>query len=326
MMRGAGPAKLAALSVALVVHAALAAALVSVEATEVEGADGGTEVRLGNAFADMAVGTLSSVTAEAPENVAPETPDRLEAERAEPLQPEAATTAPERAPAGTVSPVEAIAVPSETTAERAQAVAISRAKEHPSDVSAVPTASATQVLQSPQVSERVAAEIPESAAVTRSARPKPRSAEFEAEHKPPQMAKAEPQPKTQPDTRAKPAPGNSDRNAQAGEANGQRAAVAMQSGAGGRQKAAGNAAASNYPGLVMGKLSRAGKPRVTARGTAVVAFSIAANGALSSVSLARSSGSAALDQAALRLVRGVGRFPEPPSGARRSFSIQIKGR
>jgi protein TonB len=76
----------------------------------------------------------------------------------------------------------------------------------------------------------------------------------------------------------------------------------------------------------MRKLSRAGKPRVSARGAAVVAFSIAPHGGLSSVSLARSSGSAALDQAALRLVRGAGPFPKPPTGARRSFSIQIKGR
>jgi protein TonB len=76
----------------------------------------------------------------------------------------------------------------------------------------------------------------------------------------------------------------------------------------------------------MRRLSQAGRPRVNARGTAVVAFNISGNGGLASVSLARSSGSSALDQAAVQLVRGAGPFPPPPEGAQRSFSIQIKGR
>ncbi|HKK84958.1 MAG TPA: energy transducer TonB [Roseovarius sp.] len=53
---------------------------------------------------------------------------------------------------------------------------------------------------------------------------------------------------------------------------------------------------------------------------------MSANGGLAAVSLARSSGSSALDQAALRLVRGAGPFPKPPQGARRNFSVKIQGR
>lgn len=326
MIRGARPAKLAALSVALVAHAALAAALVSRETTEIEGGAGSAEVRLGNAFADMAAGTLSAVSPDTAEAIAPETPNRLTAERAKPTPPETGVTAVDPAPADAAQPTKADPVLSDPTLSVAHAVPVAHAEAPALVQTALPSLDAGQALQPPPISERVEAEASDSAAVTRSLRPKRRTAEFAAAHEPVQVAKPKPQPTAKPAPRANTSPGNSERNAQAGEATGQRQAVARQSGTAGRQQAAGNAAASNYPGLVMRRLSRAGKPRVNARGTAVVAFSIAANGGLSSVSLARSSGSAALDQAALRLVRGAGPFPVPPAGARRSFSIQIKGR
>ncbi|MWB79081.1 TonB family protein [Pseudooceanicola sp. 216_PA32_1] len=337
MMRLAGPAKLVALSVALGLHGALAVALVSRDTTEIEGADGGTEVRLGSAFADMAAGTLSSQSAEKAEATAPDAPDRLHAEHAEPSPPERAATTVDHAPTGTARPLQAEPVPSEQAlsavnsapsepAAPAQAVPVARADPSPAVQAVVPGPDAAETLQSPPVADRVEGAAPDSAAVVRSLRPKPRSAAFEATQKPAPVAKPEPRPTAKPATRAAQAPGNAERNARAGEATGRQEAVAQQSGTAGRQHAAGNAAASNYPGLVMRRLSRAGKPRVTARGTAVVVFSIAANGGLSSVSLARSSGSAALDRAALQLVRGAGPFPQPPAGARRSFSIQITGR
>ena len=65
---------------------------------------------------------------------------------------------------------------------------------------------------------------------------------------------------------------------------------------------------------------------MNARGAAVVAFSIAGSGGLSGVSLARSSGSAALDRAAIQVVQRAAPFPAPPAGAQRSYSIQIKAR
>jgi protein TonB len=76
----------------------------------------------------------------------------------------------------------------------------------------------------------------------------------------------------------------------------------------------------------MRALSRVRKPNVRARGAATIGFSIAPSGGLSSVLVARSSGSAALDRAALRLVQRAAPFPPPPRGARRNFSIQIQGR
>jgi len=52
-----------------------------------------------------------------------------------------------------------------------------------------------------------------------------------------------------------------------------------------------------------------------ARGTAVVSFGVSRSGGLSYVRLGRSSGSPALDQAALSAVRRAAPFPPPPAGA-----------
>ena len=59
--------------------------------------------------------------------------------------------------------------------------------------------------------------------------------------------------------------------------------------------------------------------------TATIAFAIASNGGLASVSVARGSGSAALDRAAVSVIRKAAPFPRPPAGARRQYSIKIKG-
>ncbi len=140
-------------------------------------------------------------------------------------------------------------------------------------------------------------------------------------------------PKTRPD---KPAPpqrkktsqqGNSNQNASIGAATGNRTAKAtQQSSQAGPSAQAGNAAASNYPGTVMRKISRIPKPRSKTNGTAVIRFAIAPSGALQSVSIAQSSGSAGLDQAALKVVSRAAPFPAPPPGARRNFAIKISGR
>lgn len=138
---------------------------------------------------------------------------------------------------------------------------------------------------------------------------------------PPQQAKSSaPQA-----ARTRAARGQSSTNSRAGESTGSKTATAITTGNGGRSEAAGNAAASNYRGKVMRRLSRVRKPRVGTRGTATVSFTIAANGALAKLGLARSSGSERLDQAALQVIRRAAPFPKPPPGARRSFSIQIKG-
>ena len=120
---------------------------------------------------------------------------------------------------------------------------------------------------------------------------------------------------------------NAARDATRGSAIGKEDADTVQAGRDTRSKSAerGNAAASNYPGMVMRHLSRVPRTRVNSSGTAVVRFRISGNGGLGGVSVASGSGSARLDRAALRVVRRAAPFPPPPSGAQRSFSIAIKG-
>ncbi|OBQ75465.1 TonB family protein [Mesorhizobium erdmanii] len=86
---------------------------------------------------------------------------------------------------------------------------------------------------------------------------------------------------------------------------------------GGKQKDAGNAAASRYSGEVAGRLARANRrvsksAQTTARNNAIVAFVVLANGSISNLQLAKSSGSPELDQFALDLVRKQAPFPPIP--------------
>lgn len=157
--------------------------------------------------------------------------------------------------------------------------------------------------------------------------------------KSPRPTKRKPQPKTEKITKKKKKPkkiakpkatprGNAKNNNLQGSTTGVKTARAKVKGVskGKAGKKSGNAAASNYPGKVMRKIARVPRPRGHSKGTAVVAFSVSSSGGLARVSLARSSGSSALDKAALRVIRKAAPFPAPPSGARRSFSIRIKGR
>ena len=75
----------------------------------------------------------------------------------------------------------------------------------------------------------------------------------------------------------------------------------------------------------MRRIQRA-KRRANVRGEAIVAFRIGPGGGLAGVSLARSSGSARLDEIAVAQVRRAAPFPPPPSGARTSFTVRIKGK
>lgn len=397
MTRSSRSAKIAALATALAAHGALAVATNTPEEARIEGSSGAGEVRLGNAFADMAAGTLSpaatmtevtpteeaeATTArptpsetversrpEAAGQAPPEATARAEAaptqqaqpqptgpaarpdptptdnadratppptERAMTADPETAEPVLSLAPAKVVvatpaEPVEAERTANVLTAQPTRAAKPSRTSEAPTATLA-PTAKPVEPLQAvrpveaaeapePQT-EALSGAAPDSAAVTRSLRPMQRSAAFEQKHKPPPAPK---KPVRQAAPKKKPV-GNGTQNARAGSATGNDAATARRSGSGGNARAAGNAAASNYPGQVMSKISRVGRPRVNARGTAVVSFTIAGSGGLSRVGLARSSGSSALDRAAVQIIRRAAPFPRPPAGAQRRFSINIQGR
>ncbi|MFX0541401.1 TonB family protein [Roseovarius sp. S4756] len=289
---------LVALGIALLVHAALALVLVDTSETQIEGGAGAPETRLGTSFADMAAGTLTAARATEPAEALPPaevTPRAaltpapqaaLQPQRGEPV-------AAEPAPSPEVMP-HTVEMPAPDVPAPAKAVRPAKEASH---------------------------------AVAKSLRPKLRTPEFEAANA---RARAAPQAKPKPELQqqAQPAPrGNAEQNAAKGTASGMERAKAATSGAGAQKpQAAGNAAASNYPGVVMAKISRVARPRSTSRGTAVVNFSVAAGGGLAGLDIASSSGSSQLDNAALQMIRRAAPFPAPPPGAQRSFTISIKGR
>ncbi|MEM8836463.1 MAG: TonB family protein [Pseudomonadota bacterium] len=121
---------------------------------------------------------------------------------------------------------------------------------------------------------------------------------------------------------------NSTANKKKGLSDGQTSGKSKEKSAKGeRRKAkAGNAAVSNYPGKVQRRIARTRAKRVGGKGTARIRFVISQNGRISSISVARSSGSSEVDKAALDLVRRAAPFPKPPSGARRNFVIPVRVR
>ena len=110
--------------------------------------------------------------------------------------------------------------------------------------------------------------------------------------------------------------GSAEANDARGSANGQEISAAIAS-KGRKQADAGEAAASRYGGEVASKLARANRrisksAQAKARNNAMVAFVVLANGSISDLRLAKSSGSPELDQFALNLVRQQAPFPPIP--------------
>lgn len=156
-----------------------------------------------------------------------------------------------------------------------------------------------------------------------SARPPARPAAVEA-----RAAEAVARAETAVTPTAPPAParqGNARTDTRRGSVSGSQTGQVASSGQG-RQSSAGNAAALNYPGEIQRRIARQRLPRVRASGVAQVSFTVADNGGLGALGLARSSGSAELDREAVNLVRRAAPFPLPPPGARTSFTIPVRAR
>ena len=260
--------------------------------------------------------------------VAAETPEEV----AEPPTPQATIVAvpdAEPVPAPTLDAT----APTVTTTETVQAITptITATPQRETLSAVTPVAPTPPVEATPPEPEAqpetLTADEPDQLEVTQSLRPKVRSRAFEERNKP-----EDPPPAPRRVTRseqATPAPrGNqAQTNARAGQADGATNAPAAQRATGNRQTAnAGSAAVSNYPGQVVRRIQRVRKPRLRDVGApAVVTFRIAANGGLSAVSIRRSSGSAELDRAAIRIIQRAAPFPPPPPGAQRSFNLPIQG-
>ncbi|TPO05717.1 TonB family protein [Mesorhizobium sp. B1-1-5] len=98
----------------------------------------------------------------------------------------------------------------------------------------------------------------------------------------------------------------------------------------GKKQAAGNALESRYSGEIQKKLARANRRvsksiQAKARNNARVVFVVAADGSVSDLQLAESSGSAELDQFALTLVRKQAPFPPiPPETGKLSWVFKAR--
>jgi protein TonB len=125
----------------------------------------------------------------------------------------------------------------------------------------------------------------------------------------------------------RPAPGNADRNSVSGQPEqATRAAPAQTPRTSPAQAAptpSTSAAVENYPGRVYRRIQRTRQRGVRERGTARVRFSVTGSGGLGSISISASSGSGAVDQAAIDHVRRAAPFPAPPSGAQTTFVVPI---
>lgn len=310
-MRHLRSAFLAALALSLLAHG-LGAYVLGTGEVEIEGGVGSSDIRLGNSFADFSHGTVQPESQEPIERAEvveeTETPEPVETAAAMPPREVVAPALPEAADSAPVA-----AVPAETPepAEIAEAEAVK--PEEPEAVE-------------PEKPEEIAAPQPEPE--PKIVEPEPEESE-RAEMPPRRPDDFEPLPDPEPDPEPvrEPAPerGNAPTQSTAGRDAGEQQNSSVTSGASARSTAQGNAAASNYPGEVMARLMSARRPRIASRGTAVVGFSVASSGALATLGLIQSSGTSALDRAAIEIVRGAAPFPPPPPGAQRSFSVPITG-
>lgn len=332
MIRSSVVVKSSALAVAVAVHGALGWSFLARHSVDTEGQAGASEAALGGSFADLAAGVM---TAEPVDVMTPV--EAVPVPVTQPVQPS------ERA-LDSAQPVETLRVQPEAVAQRPLAEGAVRADRPTKTAQTVAAPQMPVAATAPAPSTPALEPVPKPPVLQRAITPTPKPVESTKEMTQPQQAtalarslrppsrprqvevQARAKPVVKPQSAAKTPRGNSAQNARAGTATGQEQATApRQATAAGRSSESGNAAASNYAGLVMKKIARVPKPRVGSRGAAIIQFSISGSGGLNGASVAQSSGSPSLDQAALRVIKRAAPFPPPPAGARRSFSIRIKG-
>jgi protein TonB len=93
-----------------------------------------------------------------------------------------------------------------------------------------------------------------------------------------------------------------------------------------KARAGGTMSPAAYAKAVLKKVHATRKKPGAGRGTAVIGFTLAPDGALVSARVLQGSGSESLDQIALDHIRRSAPFPPAPDGAGRSFSFEFVGR
>ncbi|MBF0678692.1 MAG: TonB family protein [Devosia sp.] len=143
--------------------------------------------------------------------------------------------------------------------------------------------------------------------------PVPQTLSFERPSKPTPRPAAQP-----PKTRAPGQAGNGGQSQADSVAAAGAPATASGNGSGGQAEVA------RYPSVVISELRRALRRTGSNRGEVVVRFTVNASGQLANVSIARSSGNSAVDQAGITTVQRAAPFPPIPSGAgRNSWTFDV---
>jgi len=332
-------------AVSLAAHGVVLAALVPADPpVQIAGGAAAAPAALGSAFEDFVQGATPSTAAAAPAAEVPPAPPAPVTETAPPAAAQTAAATPAtqamvspETPAGLVAtgaapntPLAALEAPSLMPLTPAL---VPPASQTPPPAAATPTAPVMPSTPPPPetaqpVTPPTLAPAPEVDVQTADAatpRPAPRP-DLEARERLREQ-EARQQAERAEQARAAQAAGNSEQNARRGSTDGTTGAAAQSAARSAPQASApGNAEVSNYPGEVMRRIQRVRQARVSSRGTAVVAFTVADGGGLASATLARASGSAELDNAALDHIRRAAPFPAPPPGAQRRFSFEFVGR
>lgn len=278
---------------------------------------------------------VEPVEAEAVEEVQPEVAEAVETAtpveitRAEPVEPVTEATPTEVQPEEAIV-AEAVPSPVSRLAEAVSEVQIAALPPVENEAVIVPEATlpVEQEIVEPlpdEVELEVAAlvHVPLPSARPENTKPAEQRVQPQAKPKPKQEATRQ--------RERRPSPGNGGQNqadARRGTAEGSTQGRATNQDAGNqRSREAGNAAVSNYPGQVAKKLSRAARStRARDRGEVLVSFTVSSSGSVSGLRIARGSGSAQLDQAALATVNRAAPFPPIPQAAGRSswtFNLPI---
>ncbi|GLQ11845.1 hypothetical protein GCM10007913_37770 [Devosia yakushimensis] len=275
-----------------------------------------------NLTSTLEEGSAENLVSSGSETVSPEPSETLEPvepeiETAQPpveeaLPPEAVEPPPpEEAPpveTATAEPVEA--EPIEPVTETMEVAVLATPMSTPAPIDTV-APMATETVEPEEVTDFNAAPVPHVLSFERPSAPTQRP-------RPQQPAPT--QQATRPALQKPPQQGNS------GQSNADSAAAQATAGQQGAQGSGGAAQTASWERQVSRRLNNAKRyPRSAggATGTAVVRFTIAANGGLGGVSLIRSSGHPALDQAAIDAVTRAAPFPPPPDGTSRGLGVPV---